>query len=272
MRALLLSLLATTLMLTAAVSHAAPAVHRLAGLPFVRVPAGRYRPLYRPTPQATLLPVAAFLLMTRPVTNEEFLEFVRHEPNYRRDRIARIFAETGYLAHWSGATVLGEAVRPRQPVTHVSWFAARAFCASKGFRLPLEAEWERAAVASSTRADASRDARQRKTILDWYATPRADLPDVPAGPANFFGVHDLHGVAWEWVDDFNNSAVDADAREQGESARDSFCGGGALRAEDATDYATFMRVAMRSSLQASYTNANLTFRCAADPETIHANK
>jgi formylglycine-generating enzyme required for sulfatase activity len=79
-------------------------------------------------------------------------------------------------------------------------------------------------------------------------------------------------VAWEWVEDFNSVAVSEDPREQGESAANRFCGGGALRAEDVSDYATFMRVAMRSSLQAAYTNANLTFRCAADIEAIHANK
>lgn len=257
-------------LLTAAAGHAAPPVYRVAGLPFVRIPAGRYQPLYN-SPQATTLQVAAFLLMTRPVTNQEFLEFVREAPNYQRGRLARVFAESGYLSHWAGPLELGERARAAQPVTHVSWFAARAFCASKGLRLPLEAEWERAALASETRADGSRDARQRQAILDWYATPRAELPDVPFGPANFYGAHDLHGVAWEWVEDFNSFAVSDDPREEGESARNLFCGGAALRAEDVNDYAKFMRYAMRSSLQAAYTNGTLTFRCAADLGAIHAN-
>jgi len=276
MRALLPSrigaLLASTVLLTAAAGHAAPRAQQVAGLPFVRIPAGRYKPLYRPTAEARSTPVSAFLLMTRPVTNQEFLEFVQAEPSYQRDRVARVFADVGYLTHWASPASLGENARPLQPVTRVSWFTARAYCASKGLRLPLEAEWERAAMASATRADGSRDARQKQAILDWYATPHAELPDVPSGPANYFGVHDLHGVAWEWVEDFNSFAVDSDSREQGEGGRDQFCGGAALRADDASDYASFMRLAMRSSLQASYSNAHLTFRCAADPEALHARK
>lgn len=265
-------LMASLLLIAATPVHAAPKVHLIAGLPFVRIPSGRYKPLYKPTRQTTTLTVPSFMLMTRPVTNQDFLDFLSENPSYQRDQVARVFAEAGYLSRWAGPLSLGETAKPLQPVTHVSWFAARAFCASKGLRLPLEAEWERAALASAARADGSRDALQRQAILTWYATPRSTLPDVPFGPANYFGVHDLHGVAWEWVEDFNSSMVSEDPREQGESAGNRFCGGSALSAEDVSDYATFMRVGMRSSLQAAYTNANLTFRCAADLEAIHANE
>ena len=261
-----------SLLLPAASGAAAPRTVQVADLPFARIPAGRYKPLYRPAPTIASLPVASFWLMTRPVTNAEFLQFVRAAPSYRRDRIAGVFAEPGYLAHWVDALALGPNARPSQPVIRVSWFAARAFCAAKGLRLPFEAEWERAAMASETLADATGDARQRQAILEWYAKPPAQLPDVPFGPANVFGVHDLHGVAWEWIEDFNNTAVSADPREQGESARTRFCGAGALRAEDASDYAAFMRVAMRSSLQGAYSGALLTFRCAADQERVDATK
>jgi formylglycine-generating enzyme required for sulfatase activity len=243
----------------------------IAGLPVVKIAAGRYSPLYAPAPGVRALPVAAYWLMTRPVTNAELLAFLTAEPSYRRDRIARVFAETQYLAHWAGALELGSGVRPAQPVTHVSWFVARAFCASKGLRLPTEAEWELAAAASRDKRDGSKDAEQRAAILRWYGEARASLPEVPSGPANYYGVHDLHSVAWEWVEDFNNAVVVADSREGGASAGDRFCGAAAAFTKDATDYASFMRVAMRSSLEARYTGALLTFRCAADvtvkPET-----
>ena len=90
------------------------------------------------------------------------------------------------------------------------------------------------------------------------------LPDVPHGESNFYGVHDLHGVVWEWVEDFNNAAVVSDSREQGDETRGRFCGGGALQATDTRDYPTFMRLAMRGSLEARYTTSNLGFRCAVD--------
>lgn len=247
-------------------------VQLIGGLPVVRIPAGVIQPLYPPAPGVTDVSVSAFMLMTRPVTNADFLTFVQRSSSYRRDRIARVFAEPRYLAHWAGPNELG-AARPEQPVTNVSWFAARAFCSAAGMRLPMAAEWELAARASRTAADGSKDAAQRAAILEWYGKPRQDLPDVPHGPANFFGIHDLHGVVWEWVEDFNDAVIATDTREQGESSRDRFCGAGAAIARgDAADYATFMRVAMRSSLEAYYTGAALGFRCAADPDAASRSK
>ena len=245
----------------------------IVGLPVVRIPAGTVTPLYPPAPEVTEMRVAPFLLMTRPVTNGDFLEFVRRSSSFRRDRIARVFAEPGYLSHWAEPLELGAGVRSTQPVVNVSWFAARAFCRAAGMRLPLWTEWELAAAASRTRRDGSKEAAHRQAILDWYGKPRETLPDVPSGPANLYGVHDLHGVVWEWVEDFSAAVITADTREQGESERERFCGAGAAIARgDATDYAAFMRVAMRSSLQAHYTGAVLGFRCAADPQPTARSK
>jgi formylglycine-generating enzyme required for sulfatase activity len=238
-----------------------------ADTPLVRIPAGRYEPLYASARPFVPVPVGAFMLMTRPVTNAEFLAFVTDRPEYRRDRIARVFADESYLAHWRAALELGPSALPAQPVTRVSWFAAKAFCEHQGLRLPTEAEWELAAAADEKRADARNDPAFRERLLSWYATPNRELAAVPHGPANLYGVHDLHGVVWEWVLDFNNAAPAADSRE-GDSARDRFCGGGALLARDTTDYAAFMRFAMRGSLEAQYTTANLGFRCAADASAV----
>ena len=42
----------------------------------------------------------------------------------------RVFADAHYLADWPGATDAGSPAARRRPVTQVSWFAARAYCAS----------------------------------------------------------------------------------------------------------------------------------------------
>jgi formylglycine-generating enzyme required for sulfatase activity len=233
-----------------------PVIDSASGVPLAHVPSGTYRALYGARPEA--VPVAAFSLMTRPVTNGEFLAFVIANPTYRRDRIARVFADSQYLSHWASATALGSAARDAQPVTRVSWFAAKAFCEARGLRLPSEAEWELAAAASETRANDAADARVRERLLRWYSTPNDQLPDVPHAPANVFGIHDLHGVIWEWVLDFNASSAIADAKGT------RFCGSSGTSNGDTTDYPAFMRAALRSSLEASYTLANLGFRCAAD--------
>ena len=197
------------------------------------------------------------------MTNAEFLAFVRAKPEWRRDRVARLVADESYLGHWAGPEALGDGAPAGAPVTHVSWFAARAYARFRGLRLPTQAEWELAAAASAVVADARKDPAFRQQILDWYARPRpARLPDAGSGVANVWGVRDLHGLVWEWVDDFDAALLDGDLR--GSATDDAVCGAGAVGAEDATDYGTFMRFAMRSAMRGAYTTSTLGFRVAAD--------
>ena len=76
------------------------------------------------------------------------------------------------------------------------------------------------------------------------------------------GVRDLHGVVWEWVEDYNSLLVAGDNRQQSEPDTTRFCGSGALTMEQKEQYATLMRIAMLSSLKAEYTTATTGFRCA----------
>jgi formylglycine-generating enzyme len=227
------------------------------------IPASVYRPLFRGEKDAKEVSVAAFQLDVRPVTNGEFLVFVRENPKWRRSQVKRLFADEKYLAHWSGDLDLGNA-RPEQPVTNISWFAAKAFAASRGKRLPTTAEWEVAAGAGFTVRDGAKDAEFQSEVARWYATPSpAVLPDV-GGRANVLRVRDLHGLVWEWTSDFNSAMVTGDARGDSGLERQLFCGAGAAGAKDTSNYTAFMRFGFRSSLRAGYTVHNLGFRCASD--------
>lgn len=226
---------------------------------------GQFSSVLPQGPENKPVTVAPFRLDREPVTNAEFLAFVLKQPRWRRDQVAALFADAGYLAHWRGPTELGADAHPKQPVTRVSWFAAKAYCESRGERLPTWYEWEYAAAASESVADARNDPAWRQQILDWYAQPSTPvLPDVGRLPANYYGVSDLHGLVWEWVLDYNALLVSSDSREQGGADRLKFCGEGALSATDREHYAVLMRVAFLSSLEARYTTANLGFRCAQD--------
>jgi len=196
------------------------------------------------------------------VTNAEFLAFVTTHPEWRRDRVAPVFAEARYLSHWQAADALGAKAAPEQPVTQVSWFAAEAFCESEGARLPTWNEWEFAAAADATRTDARSDPAWRESILSWYARPSDQPLESVGGAANAYGVRDLHGLVWEWVDDFNALLVASDSRDQGDPDRLKFCGAGSLNLRDKENYAVLMRIAMLSALKASDTTVNLGFRCA----------
>lgn len=233
--------------------------------PMVTVGPARLRVMYPAPNEPKEIDVAAFALDARPVTNAEFLAFVDADPRWRRDRIRPVHADAHYLSHWPSPTSLGAGLddRPDQPVTRVSWYAAKAYCRAVGKRLPTELEWELAAAANDTDLDARPDPAFQRQILAWYARPaRHLLANAGASPKNRWGVHDLHGLVWEWVYDFNNTMVTGDNREKSSPDKQQFCGAGALAASDDADYASFMRYAFRSSLEGPFTARSLGFRCA----------
>lgn len=224
-----------------------------------RVPGGVYAP-FQPVKGEAPRTVAPFFLDVRPVTNGEFLAFVRDEPRWRRSRVSRLFVDDAYLAPWPGDLELGPAAPPNAPVTYVSWFASDAYCRARGKRLPSEAEWELAAAPpeDGPEARAAADAR----VLAMSSSSQRPLPDVGSTPANAYGLVDLHGVVWEWVADFNASFAASDARRGGDRTLEEVCGGAAAAATDPSRYATFLRTAFRATLQASFSLARLGFRCA----------
>jgi sulfatase modifying factor 1 len=226
------------------------------------VPAGSIATILPPAPGVKVANVAAFSMDRVPVSNGDYARFVAAHPEWRRDRAPRVFADGGYLQHWASATSPAPGTA-QQPVTRVSWFAASAYCEAQGARLPRWYEWERVSAADRTRADARSDPAWRQRILDWYARPAGGpLPDVGRGEPNYFGIRDVHGLVWEWVEDLGSMMVSGDNREQGDPDLKKFCGSGALSLEQKDNYAMLMRIATLSSMQASYTSTTMGFRCA----------
>jgi sulfatase modifying factor 1 len=199
------------------------------------------------------------------VTNAEVLAFVTANPEWRRTRVNRLFADAGYLRHWAGDTQLGPLAPPDAPVTNVSWFAARAYLKPLGKRLPSLDEWEFVARADERQADATGDPEFRKRILAWYSKPTpAVLPAADTMPADIHGVRGLHGLVWEWTRDFVASMSGGESRSDGSPDGPLFCGGAATDPNQAVEYADFMRVAFRSSLQGDFCLGSLGFRGAKD--------
>jgi formylglycine-generating enzyme len=228
------------------------------------VAGGQFESVLPPAPGVKKVAVRSYRLDRTPVSNAAFARFLRLHPQWRRDRVAPLFAEQNYLAHWSSAIEPGAAIA-RQPVVRVSWFAASAYCEARGARLPTWYEWEYAAAASETAADARSDARWQRQILDWYSrSARGPLRNVGSTIGNYYGIQDLHGLVWEWVHDLSSMLVSGDNREQSDPDGLRFCGPGALTMEQKENYATLMRIAMLSSMQARYTGAAMGFRCAVE--------
>lgn len=231
----------------------------------VVIPAGSYIPLQRSVKDLASVPVAAFRLDVTPVTNAQFLAFVRANPKWQRSRVSPLFADASYLETWAGDLEPGPRAPADAPVVRISWFAARAYAAWVGKRLPTTAEWELAAGAGYTRADGKNDEQLNRDLYAWLARPvPAVLPNIGSARPNFHGVRGLHGLVWEWVSDFNTALVTGESRADSGLERDLFCGAGSAGAKDTSDYAAFMRSALRSSLKANNTTSSLGFRCAQD--------
>jgi formylglycine-generating enzyme required for sulfatase activity len=91
--------------------------------------------------------------------------------------------------------------KPEQPITHIKWREARQYCKKIGKRLPTEAEWE-----YSARAGSQTRFPWGENIDDDYLWYSGNSPREPANVGskipNAWGLHDMVGGVWEWVEDW----------------------------------------------------------------------
>ncbi|SFW61054.1 formylglycine-generating enzyme family protein [Chitinophaga sancti] len=222
------------------------------------VKSGVYTPFFGK--KDTTILVRGFMMDVVPVTNRRFLEFVKHNPQWRRSQVKHIYAEANYLVNWANDTTLSPAMDPEAPVTNISWFAAKAYCDAAGKSLPTVDQWEYAAMADKTSADARNKTTYNKDILSWYEKPNTAGNRVHQTPENVWGIADLHGLVWEWTADFNEVMLSGESRKDVSNDAAKFCGSGSVGATDLMNYAAFMRYAFRGSLKANYCVQNQGFR------------
>ncbi|MHC0445535.1 formylglycine-generating enzyme family protein [Flavobacterium sp. 3-218] len=229
------------------------------GMAFIKE--GSFVPLYGAVSKKPVT-VKSFYIDIYPVTNSEFLEFVKKNPSYQKSKIKGIFADKSYLAYWSTDLDFGNA-KAKSPVTGVSWFAAKKYCECQGKRLPTMDEWEYVAMADTKKIDARTKKEFNEYILSWYEKSKTYENEIGKTFKNYWGVYDMHGLVWEWTSDFNSIFLSGESRKDKSSDKNLFCGGASVNASDLMDYAAFMRYAFRGSLKAQYSTRNLGFRCAS---------
>ena len=227
----------------------------------VSVKEGSFVPLYGATSKNPIK-VKSFFIDVYPVTNDEYLNFIRKNPNLSKSKIKGIFADKSYLQYWESDFDFGNA-NPKSPVTNISWFVAKKYCECQGKRLPTMDEWEYVAMADEKKIDARTKTEFNKYILSWYEKSKTYQNPVGQTFKNYWGVYDMHGLVWEWTADFNSIFLSGESRKDKSEDKNLFCGGASVNATDLMDYAAFMRYAFRGSLKAQYSTRNLGFRCAS---------
>lgn len=136
------------------------------------------------------------------------------------------------------------------PVENVNWHDARAFCENIGGRLPTEAEWEYAARAGNATARYG-----KPDDIAWYGkNSRRTTHPVGKKQPNAWGLYDMLGNVWEWVEDCY-------AVRPGGPAD---CGNRVFRGSSWFIGEAYLRASNRGQYDPSYTYNYIGFRCARD--------
>ena len=162
--------------------------------------------------------------------------------------------------------------RGNRPVINVSWDDVQSFIdwlnnkTGGNYRLPAEAEWEYAARAGST-TEYSWGNDSGSNRANCHNDDCGDSWDytAPVGsfPANPWGLHDMHGNVWEWVQDCWNFSYDG-APTDGSAWTSGDCRL-RVRRGGAWDYnARALRSANRSGFDRTRRYSLLGFRLAQD--------
>lgn len=162
----------------------------------------------------------AFLIDAVPVTNAQFKEFIKACPQWQKEPEVQRSQNPYYLYFWRQGLIFPNGKRDH-PVVYVNWYAAAAYCnwrsaqegfqacydeayvcdfAANGYRLPTEAEFEKAMKGG------------KETLYPWgneiskslanYDNLVGDTTEVASYPPNPYGLFDMGGNIGQWCNDW----------------------------------------------------------------------
>lgn len=137
----------------------------------IPIPAGEF--LKGSDPQIKVY-VSSFTIDLFEVTHEEF---------------GRVFPERTFR---EGAA--------QHPITNVTWHEAKSYCENIGKRLPTEVEWEKAARGTKGLLYPWGDKAPKRRPHPFYSGVVKKKVGSNRKDISPYGVHDLAGSVWEWVD------------------------------------------------------------------------
>jgi formylglycine-generating enzyme required for sulfatase activity len=154
------------------------------------------------------------------------------------------------------------------PAVNVTWHDAKTCCEKFGYALPTEAEWEYAARGGSVTQWSFGDDEKQLGDYAWYSDNAKDrLQPVRQKLPNPLGLYDMHGNAWEWVEDcFDENAYKNRPELLVDPIVSGSCQYRVLRGGSAwPDFPRFLRSAARGGYESEGRGGNIGFRCVRRP-------
>ena len=154
-----------------------------------------------------------------PITNQQFMEFIKDGgyENYKywlSDGWEKVKANKWKApmywekidGEWNVRDFLGiRKINPNQPVCHVSFYEADAYCKWAGKRLPTEAEWEKAACWNEEKHEKTTfpwgnelPTEDKCNLLESYFWGCSEIGSFPNGVSHL-GCQHMIGDVWEWT-------------------------------------------------------------------------
>ncbi len=161
-----------------------------------------------------------------------------------------------------------EFANPEQPAVAVSWEDAAAYCAwlGDGYRLPTEAEWEKAARGGDDDFDFPWGNDPPVTRPDYDKRWRTGPEPVATAPPNAFGLYDICENVHEWCADWYDAAFYARSPERNPCNTEP-TGRRASRGGSWRHHIKIARCSARSSIPPEFEYADYGFRVAFDGGT-----
>ena len=237
-------------------------------------------------PEMVIVPAGSFT-MGSPKSEEGHDD---HQGPQRPVTIGQPFAVGKYevtFAEWGACVSAGGCVGRRlldeswsqghRPMIHVSWDDTQSYLAwlsrktGKRYRLLTEAEWEYAARAGTTgpfhfgttiSTDQANYAGGYTYGSGRKGVNREETVPVGSFPANRFGLHDMHGNVWEWLEDCRHDSYEGAPSDGSAWTTGGDCGSRVLRGGSWYSEPRDLRSAFRIWAETGFSNHDVGFRVA----------
>ena len=208
--------------------------------------------------KTSLIPAGEFLMGT-----EEGTEIERpvHKVLLKEFRISRFeVSNREFETFQPNHTRSASSSCDQCPVTMINWFEASSYCKKKNGRLPSEAEWEKAARGpAGYRYSFGENPDQSKS--NFANEFQVGVKTVSSFQPNGFGLYNMSGNVWEWVDDWFSFY----AKSKKETLREvKMFNEKILRGGSWYNTAYYINVGMRFKLDPDIKLNSIGFRCAWD--------